>query len=129
MKNDAESDVVVPQPGHQSDDAAISLELRQLPPTRRHILSQRVSLIRRPDPEVPVVRRTPLVNDRQDLDELVPAGEARRRLVAPSARVAVDGNRECIAHPPSVRARFLVRQAAVAGEPGYRTRCNPMSAS
>ncbi len=54
-------------------------------------------------------------DDRQDLDELVPTGEPTRRLVAPSARVAVDGNREDIAHPPSVHARELVGRTAVRG--------------
>ena len=56
--------------------------LRQLPPARRYILSQRSGVIRRPDAEVQVVRRAPLGDDRQDLDELVSTGEAARRLVA-----------------------------------------------
>ena len=51
----------------------------------------------------------------QDLDELVPTGDAARCLLASSARVAVDGNRECIAHPPSVHARVLVGRAALSG--------------
>ncbi len=73
---------------------------RQLPRSRSHIVSQDVGVIRgRGDPEVPVVRRAPLVNDRKNLDELVPTGEATRRLVAPIARVAVNVNRKCIAHP------------------------------
>ena len=50
--------------------------------TLPHILSQRAGLIRRPDPEVPVVRRAPPLDDRQDLDELVPTGDAARCLVA-----------------------------------------------
>ena len=91
------------------------LQHRQLPPARRHILPQRVGVICRPDPEVPVVRCAPLGDDRQDLDELVPTGEATRRLVTPGARVAVDGNRECIAHPPSVFARDLVRLTVLCG--------------
>ncbi len=46
-----------------------------------------------------MVRRAPLGDDRQDLDELVPTGEAARRLVAPGACVAVDGNRgEVVTH-------------------------------
>ena len=76
---------------------------RQLPPARSYILSQRVGLVRRLDPEVPVVRRAPLVHDRQDLDELVPTSEAARCLVAPSACVAVDGKRgEVVTHWSSV---------------------------
>ncbi len=90
--------------------------LRQLLPARRYILSQRAGVIRRPDAEVQVVRRAPLGDDRQDLDELVSTGEAARRLVASMPRVAVDGNRACIAHPPSVHARDLVgrRPCAIA---------------
>ena len=91
------------------------LQHRQLPPARRHILPQRVGVICRPDPEVPVVRCAPQGDDRQDLDEPVPTGEATRRLVTPGARVAVDGNRECIAHPPSVLARDLVRLTVLCG--------------
>ncbi len=34
-----------------------------------------------------MVRRAPLGDDRQDLDALVPTGDAARRLVAPSVRV------------------------------------------
>ena len=89
------------------------LELRQFPPARSDILSQRAGLAHRPDPEVPVVRRAPLLDDRQNLDELVPTGEAARRLVAPSARVAVDGNREGIAHPRCASASRFVRRAGV----------------
>ena len=74
--------------------------LRQLPPARSHILAQHVSLIRRPDPEVPVIRRAPLVQNRQDLDALVPTGDAARRFLASMPRVAVDDNRDGIAHPP-----------------------------
>ncbi len=62
-----------------------------------------------------MIRRAPLGHDRQDLDALVPTGEAMRRLVASMLRVAVDGNRECIAHPPSVPARDLVGRSAVRG--------------
>ena len=88
--------------------------LRQLPPARSHILSQRAGLLRcRRDLEVPVDRRAPLLDDRQDLDALVPAGDAARRLIASMPRVAVDGNRECIAHLPSVRARDLVGRSAL----------------
>ncbi len=90
-----------------------SIQSRRLPPARRHILAQRAHLIRRPDREVPMVRRTPLGDDRQDLDELVPTGEAARCLVAPSARVAVDGNREGIAHPRCASASRFVRRAGV----------------
>ncbi len=73
--------------------------LGQLPPTRRHILSQRAGLIRRPDREVPVVRRAPLGDHREGLDQMVPTGETTRRLVAPSARGAVDVNRgEVVTH-------------------------------
>ena len=78
------------------------LHLRHLPPARSPILSQRAGLSRRPDPEVPVVRRAPLGDDRPDLDELVPTGEAPRRLVTSMPRVAVDGNREDgVTHRPS----------------------------
>ena len=67
----------------------------QLPHSRRHILSQRVALTRgRPDLEVAVVRRAPLVDDRLDLDELVIDGEPPRGFFTPSARVAVDSSRE-----------------------------------
>ena len=76
----------------------------------------------RTDPEVPVVRRAPLGDDRQDLDELVPTSEPARGLVTLSTRVAVDGNRECIAHPSSVYTRETAprcarRRAAVAPRP------------
>ncbi len=60
-----------------------------------------------------MVRRAPPGDDRQDLDELVPTGEAVGRLLTSIARVAVDGNRECIAHVPSVRARDLVGRSAL----------------
>ena len=53
----------------------------------------------------PMVRRAPLVDDRLDLDEFVLEGEPSRRLFTPRSRVAVDGNRERIKHPGSVRAR------------------------
>ncbi len=79
---------------------AAVIEVRCPPPQsaptpRLHILSQRASLIRgRPDREVPVVRRAPLGDDREDLDALVPTGDAARCLVASMPRVAVDRNRE-----------------------------------
>ena len=83
-----------------------SPDLRQLPRSRAHILSERVGLTRcRLDLEVAVVRRAPLVDNLVDLDELILEGEPTRCLLTPSARVAVDGNGESVAHAPSVRAR------------------------
>ncbi len=68
---------------------------RQRPPARRHILPQCAGLIRRrPDPDVPVGPRAPLGDDRQDLDALVPEGEATQRLVASMPGEAVHGNRD-----------------------------------
>ena len=69
-------------------------DLRHVPRSRSHILPQRVALTRgRPDPEVAVVRRAPLVDDREDLDKLVLEGKPTRRLLTPRARVAVDVDR------------------------------------
>ncbi len=46
-----------------------------------------------------MVRPAPLGDDREDLNALVPTGEATRRLVASMPRVAVDGNRgEVVTH-------------------------------
>ena len=58
-----------------------------------------------------VVRRAPLVHDRQDLDELVPTGEAARRLGASNARVAIDGDGE---DPGAWRSQHLPRVIPVA---------------
>ena len=92
----------------------VALDNRQLPPARSHILLQRAGLIPgRGDPEVPVVRRTPLGDDRQDLDELIPTGEATRCLVAPSARVAVDSNGEDVGAHRSQRVLRVIPVASL----------------
>ena len=65
------------------------------PRSRSHILPQRVALTRgRLDPEVPVVRRPPSLNDRLDLNQSIPYGEPTQRFFTPRARVAVDVNCE-----------------------------------
>ncbi len=60
-----------------------------------------------------MVGRAPLGDDRQDLDALVPTGEAVRGFVASMPRIAVDGNRECIAHPRCAAASRFVPRAGV----------------
>ncbi len=63
-------------------------------------------------------------NDRQDLDVLVATGDATRRLIALSARGAVDGNREDVgAH----RSQHVPRVIPVASLRYWPCRGNPVS--
>ncbi len=79
----------------------------QSPYARPHVVPERVALTRgRPDPEVAVVRRAPLLDDLLDLDQSILKGEATWGLLAPRARVAIDGDGERVAHPVSVVLRF-----------------------
>ena len=79
-----------------------ALKERQLPPAKCHVIPQDVRVTgRRSDLEVPMLGRKPRIEHLVHFDESVAQPEAKRRLLATVAGVALDGDRKpLITHAP-----------------------------
>ena len=59
-----------------------------------------------------MVRRSPQVDDRIDLDKLAPEGEPPWRLLATIAGVAIDGGGDGVVHGPTDKSRAVTMASA-----------------